>query len=66
MNHIDPVFDVRDDEIKKLREENEILRKENEQLNNDFSLYKSLFDSVTEKCKSLTARIEAIKNILEI
>lgn len=62
----DKVIDVRDDEIKKLREENEQLRKENEQLTNDLSLYKSLYNTVTEQNKSLTARIEAIKNILEI
>lgn len=62
----DPVVDVRDEEIKKLREENEKLRKENGQLTNDLSLYKSLFDTVTEQNKSLNARIEAIKQILEI
>ena len=62
----DPVVDVRDEEVKKLREENEKLRKENGQLTNDLSLYKSLFDTVTEQNKSLTARIDAIKNILEI
>lgn len=62
----DPVVDVRDEEIKKLREENDQLRKENEQLTNDLSLYKSLYNTVTEQNKSLSARIEAIKNILEI
>ena len=62
----DPVVDVRDEEVKKLREENEKLRKENGQLTNDLSLYKSLFDTVTEQNKSLNARIEAIKQILEI
>ena len=62
----DPVVDVRDDEIKRLKEENENLRKENEQLTNDLSLYKSLYNTVTEQNKSLSARIEAIKNILEI
>ena len=62
----DPVVDVRDEEIKRLKEENDKLRKENGQLTNDLSLYKSLFDTVTEQNKSLNARIEAIKNILEI
>ena len=62
----DPVVDVRDEEINRLKEETEKLRKENEQLTNDLSLYKSLYNTVTEQNKSLTARIEAIKNILEI
>jgi archaellum component FlaC len=62
----DPVVNVRDEEINRLREENDQLRKENEQLTNDLSLYKSLYNTVTEQNKSLSARIEAIKNILEI
>lgn len=69
----DPVVNVRDEEINRLKEENENLkkenenlRKENEQLTNDLSLYKSLYNTVTEQNKSLSARIEAIKNILEI
>ena len=62
----DPVVNVRDEEINRLREENDRLRKENEQLTNDLSLYKSLYNTVTEQNKSLSARIEAIKNILEI
>jgi archaellum component FlaC len=62
----DKVVDVRDEEINRLKEENEKLRKENEQLTKDLSLYKSLYNTETEQNKSLTARIEAIKNILEI
>lgn len=62
----DPVVNVRDEEINRLREENDQLRKENEQLTKDLSLYKSLYNTVTEQNKSLSARIEAIKNILEI
>ena len=62
----DPAVNVRDEEINRLREENDRLRKENEQLTNDLSLYKSLYNTVTEQNKSLSARIEAIKNILEI
>ena len=62
----DPVVNVRDEEIKRLTEENDNLRKENEQLTNDLSLYKSLYNTVNEQNKSLSARIEAIKNILEI
>lgn len=72
-NDTDKVVDVRDEEINRLKEENEQLRKENEQLKADneklsdnVNLYKSLFDTVTEKNKSLNARIEAIKQILEI
>jgi archaellum component FlaC len=62
----DHVVNARDEEINRLREENDQLRKENEQLTNDLSLYKSLYNTVTEQNKSLSARIEAIKNILEI
>lgn len=62
----EPIVDVRDEEIVRLKSENDKLRKENEQLSNDLSLYKSLYDTVTKQDKSLTARVEAIKKILEI
>ena len=67
------VVDVRDEEINRLKEENEQLRKENEQLKADneklsdnVNLYKSLYDTTNKENQSLTARIEAIKNILRI
>lgn len=69
----DKVIDVRDDEIKKLREENEQLRKENdklreenEQVKADLKLQTSLYKFECEQNRSLNNRIEAIKHILEI
>lgn len=60
------VIDVRDEEIKRLTEENDKLRKENEQLNADLKLQTSLYKFETEQNRSLNNRIEAIKHILEI
>ena len=69
----DPVVDVRDEEINRLKEENDKLRKENGQLCNentelkdDLALKTSLYKFESEQRQSLSRRIEAIKNILEI
>lgn len=61
-----PIVDVRDEEIKRLTEENDKLRKENEKLKEDLRLQASLYKFECEQNKSLTARVEAIKRILEI
>lgn len=61
-----PIVDVRDEEIKRLTEENDKLRKENEQLNADLKLQTSLYKFESDQRQSLCRRIEAIKNILEI
>lgn len=61
-----PIVDVRDEEIKRLTEENDKLRKENEQLNADLKLQTSLYKFECDQRQSLCHRIEAIKSILEI
>jgi ATP-dependent DNA helicase RecG len=48
------------------REENEKLRSENEKLKEDLRLQESLYKFECEQNHSLTARVEAIKRVLEI
>ena len=69
----EPIVDVRDAEINrlknendKLRNENDKLRNENEELGKDLSLHKSLYATLAKQNKSLTSRIEAITKICEI
>lgn len=50
------IIDVRDEELKE----------ENEKLKEDLRLQASLYKFECEQNKSLTARVEAIKRILEI
>lgn len=60
------IVDVRDEELKRLAKENEKLRSENEKLKEDLRLQASLYKFECEQNKSLTARVEAIKRVLEI
>lgn len=61
-----PFEQISREERDALKAENMKLIKENEELRDNLTLYKSLHNTESEQNKSLNARLEAIKQICQI
>ena len=60
------IIEIAEDELNALKAENEKLRNENAKLREDLTINKSLYNYECEQNKALTAKVEAIKYIVNI
>jgi cell shape-determining protein MreC len=60
------IIEIAEDELNNLKAECEKLRNENAKLREDLTISKSLYNYECEQNRTLTAKVEAIKNIINI